>query len=142
MSRNSITPSRAFFTIGVLVLMTLGRAVLVGGQVVDAHGAGGDGLGAALHLDQAHAAVAGDRQALVVAEARDLDAGLLAGLDQRDAVLDLHGRAVDDQLLGHSPLRILALASRRHAAPAGLAVKRISTPRTRPARPNQKSMGS
>ena len=80
----------------------LGGAVLVGGKVVDAHGAGGDRLGAALHLDQAHAAVAGDRQALVVAEARDLDAGLLAGLDQRDAVLDLHGRAIDDQLLGHS----------------------------------------
>ena len=35
---------------------------------------------AGLHLDQAHAAVAGDRQALVVAEARDLDAGQLAGL--------------------------------------------------------------
>ena len=51
------------------------RAVPVGRQVGDAHGARGDGLGDALHLDQAHAAVAGDRQALVVAEARDLGAG-------------------------------------------------------------------
>ena len=33
---------------------------------------------AALHLDQAHAAIAGDRQALVVAEARNLGAGRFA----------------------------------------------------------------
>ncbi len=32
MSRNSITPSRAFFTIGVLVLMILGLPSLLGGR--------------------------------------------------------------------------------------------------------------
>ncbi len=110
----------------------LGAAVPVGRQIVDAHGAGGDRLRHALHLDQAHAAVAGDRQALVIAEARDLDAGLLAGLDQRDAVLDLDGHAVDDQLLGHCRFRSLRTSSRHHAAPDGLAVNRISTPSTRP----------
>ena len=41
------------------------------------HGAGGDRLRRRLlDLDQAHAAIAGDRQALVVAEARDFDAQL------------------------------------------------------------------
>src|SRR4051812_46137811 len=50
------------------------------------HGAARLRLGrAGLHLDKAHAAVAGDRQALVGAEARDLDAGHLAGLQDRDA---------------------------------------------------------
>jgi hypothetical protein len=38
------------------------------------------GLGAALHLDQAHAAVAGDRQPLVIAKARNLGTGLLTRL--------------------------------------------------------------
>ena len=92
MSRNSITPSRAFFTIGVLVLMTLGLPSRLGGRSLTPMAQEATGFGHALHLDQAHAAVAGDRQALVIAEARDLDAGLLAGLDQRDAVLDLDGR--------------------------------------------------
>ena len=50
---------------------------------------------AGLHLDQAHAAVAGDRQALVVAEARDLDAGHLAGLQDRDAGRHLDLLTVD-----------------------------------------------
>ena len=79
----------------------LRRVVPVGRKVVDAHGARGDGLRHALHLDQAHAAVAGDRQALVVAEARNLGASLLAGLKHGDAVLDLDLLAVDDELLGH-----------------------------------------
>ena len=50
-------------------------AVRAGAQVAHAHGAGGLRLRrAALHLDQAHAAIAGDRQPLVVAEARDFGA--------------------------------------------------------------------
>jgi hypothetical protein len=81
----------------------LGRTILVRHQVVDAHGARGDRLGHALHFDQAHAAVTGDRQALVVAEARHVNAGLLAGLDQCDPVLDLDRCPVDDQLLRHDP---------------------------------------
>ena len=68
--------------------------------VADRHGAGGDRLGRALHLDQAHAAIAGDRQPLVIAEARDLDAGLLAGLQDGDPVLDLDLDSVDGQC-GH-----------------------------------------
>jgi hypothetical protein len=77
-SRNSITPLRAFFDDG-----GVGDDLLLVG---DRHGAARLRLGrAGLHLDQAHAAVAGDRQALVVAEARDLDAGQLAGLQDRDA---------------------------------------------------------
>ena len=56
-----------------------------GRKSLHAHGAGGDRLRHARHLDQAHAAIAGDRQPLVIAEARDLDAGQLARLQQRDA---------------------------------------------------------
>ena len=74
------------------------RAVARGPEIVDAHGAGGDGLRHAGDLDQAHAAIAGDRQALVIAEARDLDAGELAGLDQGDAVRHVVLLAVDDEL--------------------------------------------
>ena len=43
------------------------------------------GFGDFSDLDQAHAAIAGDRQALVEAEMRHLDAGLLAGLQHRRA---------------------------------------------------------
>ena len=64
--------------------------------VADRHRTGRDGLGRALHLDQAHAAIAGDRQALVIAEARNLHAGLLAGLENGDPVLHLD-LAVDRQ---------------------------------------------
>jgi hypothetical protein len=54
------------------------------------HGAGGDGLGGLLDLDEAHAAVAGDGEAAVVAEARDVHAGHLAGLEHRHALGNLH----------------------------------------------------
>ena len=49
------------------------------------HRAGGDRLWRFLDLDQTHPAVAGDREALVVAEMRDLDPGVLAGLQDRRA---------------------------------------------------------
>ena len=65
--------------------------------VADRHRAGGDRLGRALHLDQAHAAIAGDRQALVIAEARNLHPRLLAGLEDGDPVLDLDLNPVDGQ---------------------------------------------
>src|SRR3546814_14501022 len=67
--------------------------------LADRHGAGGDRLGRTLHLDQAHAAVAGHRQAVVVAESRNLDAGELAGLQDRHALCDLDPSSV------HRPLR-------------------------------------
>ena len=79
-SRNSITPSRAFFTIGVSVKISC----------LSAAGSGAGGLRlrrAGLHLDQAHAAVAGDRQPLVVAEPRDLLPGQLADLQHVHARL-------------------------------------------------------
>ena len=69
-----------------------------------APGATCDRLRAALHLDQAHPAIAGDRQPLVVAEARNFGAGGLAGLQQRvlRGYIDLF--AVDDQF-GHFALK-------------------------------------
>jgi hypothetical protein len=62
------------------------------------HGAGGDRLRRLLHLDQAHAAVAGDRQPLVVAEARDFGAGQLAGLQHGHAGGNLELLAIDLEL--------------------------------------------
>ena len=71
-------------------------AVAARAHVLDLHGAGGGGLGrAADHLDQTHAAVAGDAEPLVIAEARDLDARHLAGLQQREVGIDLDHHAVD-----------------------------------------------
>ena len=49
-------------------------------------------------LDQAHAAIAGDRQALVIAEARDLLARKLARLQNGRALRDLDLDAVDGDL--------------------------------------------
>ena len=96
------------------------RPVLVGRQVGDAHGARGDGLGDALHLDEAHAAVAGDRQALVVAEARDLGAGHLARLQDGGAGLHLEQLAVDDDWLGHAfnPISPSSRGNGEHRQPA------------------------
>ena len=68
--------------------------------VAHAPGAGRHRLGRALQLDQAHAAIAGDRQPLVEAEARDFRARGLAGLQQRVLRRDVDLLAVDDEL-GH-----------------------------------------
>src|SRR5262249_30070652 len=111
-------------------------------QVVDTHGAGGNWLRAALHFDQTHAAVACDRQTLVVTEAGDLHAGLLAGLNEGDPVLDLDRLAVDDQLLRHCRFFQSFVSTRAQVVPDGLAAKRMRRPRMRPAKPNQNSMGS
>src|SRR5262249_47539265 len=58
------------------------RRLAFGTRTAIAHapGAARDRLRAALHLDQAHPAIAGDRQPLVVAEARNLRSRLLARL--------------------------------------------------------------
>ena len=88
-------------------------------KIVDAHGAGGDRLRHARDLDQAHAAIAGDRQALVIAEARDLDAGETAGLDQRDAVRHVVLFVIDDELRhASSPSSPEHRSGRGSAAPA------------------------
>ena len=75
-------------------------AVRAGPAVAHAPGAGGDRLRRAFELDEAHAAIAGDRQPLVEAEARDLGARRLAGLEQRVLRRNLDLDAVDDEL-GH-----------------------------------------
>ena len=74
------------------------RAVAVRAQIVHARGAGRHRLRHAHDLDEAHAAIAGHRQALVVAEPRDFEPRQLARLQQRDAVLDLDFPAVNVEL--------------------------------------------
>ena len=79
-------------------------ALRAGAQVAHRHRAGGGRLGRpALHLDEAHAAIAGDRQPLVEAEARNFRARRLAGLEQRVFGGDVDFPAVDDDL-GHCAL--------------------------------------
>jgi hypothetical protein len=56
---------------------------------------------AALHLDQAHAAIAGDREPLVEAEARHLGARRLAGLQHRVLRRNVDLDAVDEEF-GHA----------------------------------------
>ena len=73
-------------------------AIGAGTQVAHADGAGGLRLRRpALYLDQAHAAVAGDREPLVEAEARHLGAGRLAGLEDRVIGRDVDLDAVDEE---------------------------------------------
>ena len=62
------------------------------------HGAGRNRLRRALHLHQAHAAVAGHREALVIAEAGNFDAGHFASLQHRHAVRHLDFPIVDGEL--------------------------------------------
>jgi hypothetical protein len=87
MSRNSITPSRAFFD------------ELASGDDLLLLGAGSAQLPAAwaarLHLDQAHPAIAGDGQPLMIAEARDLLAGHLARLQHGGALRHLDLDTID-----------------------------------------------
>ncbi len=79
----------------------LRRAVLVRRQIAHAHGAGRHRLRHPDDLDQAHAAIAGDRQPLVVAEARNLRARRFARLQQRVLRRNVDLCAVNDDL-GHS----------------------------------------
>src|SRR6185437_8668348 len=70
--------------------------------VGDGPGAGGDGFGRGFFdFDQAHAAVAGDRETVVIAEAWYFDAGGLAGLEDRGAGGDFDLGAVDGEF-GHA----------------------------------------
>lgn len=77
------------------------------------HGAGGDGLGRLLDLDEAHAAVAGDGETAVVAEPRDVDAGDLAGLEHGEPLGDPHGVPVHEHLE-----RVLRVAGELHPRPS------------------------
>lgn len=67
-----------------------------------------DGLAGLLHINETHTAVTSHGKLLVVAVARDLDAGLLDGLDERRASIDGDLTAID----GESDL----LATQRSAA--------------------------
>ncbi len=90
-------------------------------------------LGHAVHLDQAHPAVAVHAQPRVIAEVRDLDLGGARRLDQIEPFLDLDLAIVDLDLdLRHSP-RLLS-ASRPGSARSRLGsdtARRPRGPRTR-----------
>src|SRR5262249_36452872 len=75
-------------------------ALRAGPAVAHAPRARGYRLGRALEFDQAHTAVAGNREALMEAEVRDLRARGLARLQQRVVRRDVDLFAVDDEL-GH-----------------------------------------
>ncbi len=78
----------------------LRRIVLVRRQILHAHGAGGLRLGNADDLDQAHAAIAGDRQPFLEAETWNFRPGDFAGLEQRVLRRNVDLSAVDDEF-GH-----------------------------------------
>lgn len=59
---------------------------------LDGPGARGDGLGGALDFDEAHTAVSGDHELLVIAVAGDGRAGLFTGLDERGSGCAWHGQ--------------------------------------------------
>src|SRR3989475_403657 len=76
---------------------------LLGGRRIGPHlhavgdrgGAGGQRLGRFLDLDQAHAAVGGDRELAVIAEVRHVDAELVGRVHHRGALRHLDRPAVD-----------------------------------------------
>jgi len=77
-----------------------------GAQVAHLHRAGCGRLWRAAHnLDQTHAAIARDGQALVITKARHLDARLFASLDQGHGRVDLDLLAINDNLLEVSHMR-------------------------------------
>ncbi len=98
MSRNSITPSRAFLTMGERVLTSGGSPLGPGRQSRTPQAQLATGFGEPDQLDQAHAAIAGDRQPLMKAEPRNLGAAGLAGLQQRVFRRNIDLVAVDDDL--------------------------------------------
>ena len=77
-----------------------GRAVAVGRNVANLQRAGCLGLGRTHPFHQTHAAIAGDRQALVIAEARNFGARHLARLKQSQRGIGLDFLAIDDEF-GH-----------------------------------------
>jgi hypothetical protein len=58
----------------------------------------GDGLGGLFDLNQAHSAVSGDGKTLVVTETGDVNASLLASLDNGRSSLDLDRLAIHENL--------------------------------------------
>src|SRR5690606_3825483 len=74
-----------------------------------------------LHFDQAHAAIACNRQPLVIAEARDFLAGQFAGLQHGGPVGDLDLDAIDGDFGHYSAASCIA--------PAPSAIRRSSSGR-------------
>ncbi len=86
------------------------RTIAIRRQGAHTHGARRYRFGDTNNLHEAHSAIACDRKALVIAKARDLDAGLLTRLQYRGAIRHLDQRAVDDDLLRHLPHTINKLS--------------------------------
>ena len=93
MSRNSITPRRAFRTIGLSVFTTMPSPT--------GKGAGGNGLRGLLDLDEAHAAIRGDREPVMEAEPGDLLPRHFSRLQYGEAGRHLDLDTVDGEL-GHA----------------------------------------
>ena len=93
-------------------------AIGSGTQIIHRHGAGSLRFRRALHFNQAHAAVAGNRQAFVETETRHFGASLFAGLQQRGAVLDFDFNAVYFDL-GHP---VFASQAQRWACQRSLSI--------------------
>src|SRR6202171_6544307 len=108
-SRNSITPSRAFFTIGERVEISGGSPLGPGRQSRTPQAQLATRFGPPLYLPQPHPAIAGDRQPLMVAEARNFRARDLAGLQQRELRRNIDLFAIDDEF-GHCSLSLSQLA--------------------------------
>ena len=68
--------------------------------VTSRHRAGGNGLWRPLHINKAHAAIAGNRQPVMVAEPGNFDICRLTGMQDGCAVLDLNLNVIHCQL-GH-----------------------------------------
>ncbi len=81
-----------------------GRAVLVGEYVPHLQRTRRLRLRRADPFDKTHTAIARDRQAFVIAEARDFRARKLAGLQQRDVIVRFDFLAVDNELTRHQHL--------------------------------------
>lgn len=64
----------------------------------DGEGARGDRLGGLFDLDQAHSAVSGDGETLVVTETGDVNTGLLASLNNGRSGLNLDSLAIHENL--------------------------------------------
>ena len=90
MRRNSITPSRAFLTIA---RVGADRLAVGGGQRARRLRLGRPGR----DLDQAHPAIAGDAQPLVIAEARNFLPRQLARLEDGGPLRNLKLDAVDGE---------------------------------------------
>ncbi len=100
--------------------LVLERLFVAGLDLHAIHDRGGTGrrrLGRLFNVDQAHAAVGGDRQLLVVAEARNRNAGLVGGLDDHRTLGYDQGLTID--IDGHMIRRYVGIYRlRAHAAAA------------------------